>query len=147
MSLLDRFYTHTTKPQSLQKSPGFGSCFKSRLTDIHETFGKPGPSFEQGLVKYLFHVEPVCEAQWFWLAFTLSFTFKQSEVSKSNQGVKRNGGEEGNNKIGQVNGLPGNGMAVYHLVKDFILKPLDFATELVLQQTYTQYCWTKPSQY
>lgn len=49
MSLFDRFYTYTAKPQSHLKSPGFGLCFKSRLADIYETFGKTWAKFRASL--------------------------------------------------------------------------------------------------
>lgn len=53
MSLFDRFYTSTGQPQSRQKSPGLGLCFKSRLTDIHETFGKTWAKFQARLGRIL----------------------------------------------------------------------------------------------
>lgn len=53
MSLFDRFSTYTIKPQSHQKSSGFGLCFKSRLTDIHETSGKTWAKFRARLRRIL----------------------------------------------------------------------------------------------
>lgn len=49
MPLLDRISAYTVKLQSCQKSPSFGLCFKSRLTDIHETFGKTQAKFRARL--------------------------------------------------------------------------------------------------
>ena len=53
MPLFDRFYTSTGQPQSHQKSLDLGLGFKSRLSDIHETFGKTWAKFRARLDRIL----------------------------------------------------------------------------------------------
>lgn len=47
------------KASKVQKSPGLGLGFQSRLADTNRTFGKHGPGFEQGWVECFIHVEPM----------------------------------------------------------------------------------------
>lgn len=65
-------------------------------------------------------------------SFHLEFHIHTIQSFKVKSRGKKKWGGGGSKKIGQVNGLPGNGAAVYHLANDFILEPFDFATELVL---------------
>ena len=59
MSLFDRFYTHTIKPQSRQKSPVWDCVSSPGPLTFMKLLAKHGPSFEQAWVEYFFHVEPV----------------------------------------------------------------------------------------
>lgn len=141
MSLFDRSSTYATKAQSQQKSPGFRLHFKSGLTDIHETFGKHGASFEQGWVEYLFHVESV----WNSVAlarFHLKFHIQTNQSFKVKLGDKIEW-----RKGGQLNRTNGNGIAICHNPNELLSVTIWFCSWILLPLATHSQIWAKLSQY
>lgn len=139
MSLFDSFYTYTMKPQSHQKSPGFGLCFKSGLTDIHETFGKHGPSFEQGWVEYFFHVGPVWNSEAL-AGFPLEFHIQTTQSFRVKiKGVTRIREKKTATKQEKKEQWSGRLPSLCHLIWQWNLQCLQHCI-------HTAHCWARGSQ-
>ena len=99
MPLFDRFYTSTGQPQSHQQSPGLGLCFKSRLSDIHETFGKTWAKFRARLGRILLSCGTCVKLSGFgyvspWVSYSNKPKFQskiktQRETKKTQQNRKK----------------------------------------------------------
>jgi len=129
MSLFDRFTTYTIKPQSRQKSPGFGLCFKSRLTDIHETSGKMWAKFRARLSRILLSCG-TCVKLGLWRVSPWASHSNNPKFQSKSKGWRETNKPHNNDKTGKDD-LPENGVAIIFQTH-FILVPLDLPTKLVL---------------
>lgn len=130
MSLFDRFSTYTIKPQSHQKSSGFGLCFKSRLTDIHETSGKTWAKFQARLRRILLSWGTCVKPSGFgWVSPWASHSNNPKFQSKI-KGWRETNKPHNNDKAGKEDLLE-NGTAIIFQTH-FILVPLDSPKYLVL---------------
>ena len=126
MPLFDRFCTSTGQPQSHQKSLDLGLGFKSRLSDIHETFGKMWAKFRARLGRILLSCGTCVKLSGFgylspWVSHSNKPKF-QSKIKRQKKTKKPN--RTGKKWLAQEwNGL-------CHIPNTF--QPLDSATELLL---------------